>query len=364
MSHSLSDYFALEAGEYLDQLDALLAAGGTPDAERLFRLARGVRGSARVAQEAEIASVAEGLEAAARALHERALPWSEEVRSRAVRTVDDLKVLVRARGRWGSAEAARAREAVARWEGLQLDRGRGRPSEGPGDQLLAFLRREVMGVVSELEHVVEDLRRAPEERESLRALVRRMRPLRGMAGVDSLAPILEVLEGVEDAVGDVLTQSLSLVDAHLELFSAARGALLGALQAVERGGAVAGLPEVERFRELRDRVADAESGAGADADVLPVRALFYDDAGPHVVSSPLAPTALDAESGDEVERFLSLEATGFLDRAEALIADLPPGQERRFGRASGQLASLAESIGELSETYGVRDVARAAERAA
>ncbi|HEV2736783.1 MAG TPA: hypothetical protein VGV85_18225, partial [Longimicrobiaceae bacterium] len=81
MSQSLSDYFALEAGEFLDQLDALLAGGGAPDAERFFRLARGVRGSARMAQEAQIAGVAEALEGAARALQERSLPWSEETRA-------------------------------------------------------------------------------------------------------------------------------------------------------------------------------------------------------------------------------------------------------------------------------------------
>ncbi|HEU0079972.1 MAG TPA: Hpt domain-containing protein, partial [Longimicrobiaceae bacterium] len=67
MSQSLSDYFALEAGEFLDQLDALLAGGGTPDAERFFRLARGVRGSAQLAGAGPIAEVAERLEDGARA---------------------------------------------------------------------------------------------------------------------------------------------------------------------------------------------------------------------------------------------------------------------------------------------------------
>lgn len=365
MSHTLSDYFALEAGEYLEQLDGLLSEGGVPDGERFFRLARGVRGSARVAQEAEIARVAGALEAGARALHEGTLPWSEEIRARAIRTVDDLKVLVRARGHWSQADTERAREAESRWSGLPLDRepAAGRPTGTAGDQLVAFLRREAMGVVTELDHVVDDLRRGPGERESLRGLVRAMRPLRGMAGVDALAPTQEVLEGTEDAAGELLSQERPLTDAHLELLGAARAALLATLRAVEHGAAGEPLPELERFREARDRVADAAAGlAGEEEGVLPISALFHADAGPHVVSSPLAP--VPGEGGGaaaEVVRFLRLEATGFLDRAEALIAGISPRSEKRV---AGQLARLAESVRELSGTYGMTAVAAAAERAA
>ena len=366
MSQSLSDYFALEAGEFLDQLDALLAGGGTPDAERFFRLARGVRGSARMAQEAQVAAVAEALEGAARALLESSLPWSEETRALAVRTVDDLRVLVRARGRWTPAEDARAREAAARWTGMAAERGPARAADGAADQFLAFLRREVMGVVSELDHASESLRRAPEEREPLREVVRRMRPLRGMTGVDALAPVQEVLEGVEEAVGALVSRPGGLTDAHLELLGAARGALAAALAAVERGGDAPGLPELERFRDARDRVAEAASGAAAeDRDVLPVSALFFDDAGPHVVSSPLAPVPAAGEGvPGEVERFLRLEATGFLDRAEALLATVSGRRDRSFGGVAGQLAALAQSVCELAGTYGMAAVATTAAGAA
>lgn len=366
MSQSLSDYFALEAGEFLDQLDALLAGGGTPDAERFFRLARGVRGSARMAQETQIAGVAEALEGAARALQDRSLPWSEETRALAVRTVDDLRVLVRARGRWTPAEDARAREAAARWTGVSAERGPARAADGAGDQFLAFLRREVMGVVSELDHASESLRRAPEEREPLREVVRRMRSLRGMTGVDALAPVQEVLEGVEETAGALVSRPGGLTDAHLELLGAARGALAAALAAVERGGDAAELPELERFRDVRDRLAEAASGAAAgDRDVLPVSALFFDDAGPHVVSSPLAPVPAAGEGvPGEVERFLRLEATGFLDRAEALLASVSGRRDRSFGGVAGQLAALAQSVCELAGTYGMAAVATAAAGAA
>lgn len=365
MSQTLGDYFALEAGEFLEQLDALLAAGGEPDPDRFFRLARGVRGSARVAGETQTAAVAEALEGAARALQERSLAWSEEVRALSVRTVDDLKVLVRARGRWTPAEDARAREAAERWGGLAPERGRPRAAEGAEDQFLAFLRREAMGVVSELDHASESLRRTPDEREPLREVVRRMRPLRGMTGVDALAPVQEVLEGVEEAAGSLISQPGGLADAHLELLAAASAALAASLGALERGGDAAAIPELERFRDARDRVSAAASQrAGEDDGVLPVSALFYDDAGPHVVSSPLAPVPAEGESAaDEVARFLRLEATGFLDRAEALLSGASARRDRGFGGVAGQLAALAQSVGELSGTYGMSGVAAAAERA-
>ncbi len=354
-SHSLSDYFALEAGDFLEQLDVLLARDGAPDAERLFRLARGVRGSARVAQESRIAAVADALEGAARAVHERALPWSEEVRALALRTVDDLKVLIRARGSWGAAEDERAAAAVARWEGIASRRGSPRVGEAAGDQFLGFLRREVTEVVSELDHAADALRRAPGEREPLQAAVRRMRPLRGMTGVDVLASVQEVLQGVEEAAG------AGDADALLDLLTAARAALVAALGAAERGAWEDDLPELERFRDTRDRVPDADEEEGA----VPVSSLFYDDAGPHVLASPLAPVPeAGGSAAEEVERFLRLEATGFLDRAEALLADLPARREKRFGRVAEQLARLAQAVGELSGTYGVTTVADAANEVA
>lgn len=361
MSQSLSDYFALEAGEYLEQLDALLGGAGTPDFDRLFRLARGVRGSARMADEQAIAAVAERLEGAGRALYEGRVSWSEELRARAIRTVDDLKVLVRARGSWGAAEEARAREAAARWEGIGVERGgEAAPADG-AERLLPFLRREVMGVVSELDHAGETLRRDPEEREALRAVVLRMRPLRGVTGVAALAPVQEVLEGVEDAVQQLLNRSASVAEAHLRLLGEARAALQGALLALERGEAAGG-EALERFRDARERLAEGAEPAEEEG-VLPVAALFHDDAGPHVVSSPLAPAQGEEGSSAQVERFLRLEATGFLDRAEALIAGSPPGRERSFGRVAAQLSRLARAVEELAGTYGIAAVREAAERA-
>ena len=362
MAQPLSDYFALEAGEFLDGLDALLSrTSEAPDAQAFWRAARGVRGSAQIAGVTGIAMVAERLEEAARALKDGRLDWGEEVRQRAIRTVDDLRVLVRGAGRWGEAEEARSREAAARWgEG-------GRKAAGAlagGDQLFAFVRREITGVVAELDRVAGELAEAPAAREPLRAVLRRMRPVRGVAGMSSLAPVLEVLEGIEDEAQEMVSRALPADEAHLEVLRAAREALDAAGRSLERGEAPGETPELQRFRDARDRTG---GDPNPDAAVVPVTSLFFDaPAQPHLVSSTLAP--LPAPAGEavpeEVETFLRIEATGFLDRAEGLLAEAAAGPRARFGRAARQLSELASGVRDLALTYGMGEVAAAAEAAA
>jgi hypothetical protein len=291
------------------------------------------------------------------------LPWSDEVRGRARETVDDLRALVAAAPRWGAAEEARAGEAAARWEGAGV--GPRRSEAAPaGDQLFAFLRREITGVVAELDRVLSELARAPEAREPLRSVLRRMRPVRGVAGMNTLSPVLEVLEGIEDAAHDVLSRTGAVEGRQLETLRGGRDALAAAGNALESGAALETVPELERFRELRDR--DGGDGEGDDAGVVPISRLFYDDDGPRVVSSPLAPAAEAGQASTlsaDVEGFLRIEATGFLDRAEGLIAGLA-SRPQRFARAARQLSDLAASVSDLAVTYGLSALAGAAEQAA
>ncbi|HSU15242.1 Hpt domain-containing protein [Longimicrobium sp.] len=362
MSQPLSEYFAREAGEYLDRLDALLARDGAPDPVEFFRLARGVRGSAQIAGADAVARVAEGMEDAARALRDGALAWSFDVRRRVQDTASDLRALVSAYGNWGADEERRAGEAAARWEGSGT--GRRRADAGPRDQLHDFLRREIDGVVGELDRALAELQAQPAGREPLRAVLRRMRPVRGVAGMDTLSPVLELLEGVEDAAHEVLSRTTPIQSREVALLTAARDGLRAAGRALESGGDVGAMPELERFREARERLEG--SGDGGDAGVVPVASLFFDDAGPHVVSSPMAPAPGAEGAGtlaSDVEGFLRIEATGFLDRAEGLVASLNarPG---RFARIARDLADLARGVGELAVTYGMTAISAAADDAA
>jgi len=116
VSERLSDYLTRETTDYLEQLDRLLMAPGSPDPETLLRLARGVRGSAQMAGVETIAAVAERLEDAGRSVLSNTIIWTEETRQLAIHTVRDLKVLVRALNRWGPAEEERVRAAILRWD--------------------------------------------------------------------------------------------------------------------------------------------------------------------------------------------------------------------------------------------------------
>lgn len=369
MSQPLSEYFAQEAGEFLDRLDALLARPDAPDAVELFRLARGVRGSAQIAGAEGVASVAERLEDGARSYRDGLLPWSDALRERVRLTAADLRALVSVSGRWGPAEETRAREAAARWEGTAAGRRRGDAAPPAGDALLAFFRRELEGVVAEMDRALGELAAAPDAREPLRAVLRRMRPVRGVAGMESVAGVLELLEGIEDAAHDVLSRAAPVEARQLDLLRAGRDALDAARAALERGEGVGESPELERFRALRDGAEGEE--AAEEPGVVPVSTLFFDDAGPHVVSSPLAPTAAPEAGGEsaggalaEVESFLRIEATGFLDRAEGLISGLTTRPARRFGRLARDLSELAAGVRDLAVTYGMTAIAVAAEDAA
>jgi HPt (histidine-containing phosphotransfer) domain-containing protein len=359
MAQPLSDYFALEAGEYLDQLDALLTRSDSPDPERLFRAARGVRGSAQIAGVSPIALVAERLEEGARALRERQIEWSDEVRQRALRTVDDLRVLVRAHPRWGADEEERARAAVERWGGTVPEHRRDAAAHG-GEQIFSFVEREITQVVAEMDRVADELREAPAAREPLRTVLRRMRPVRGVAGMPALAPVLEVLEGIEDAVHEVMARSLTVEGYYLELLHSARDALAAAGGHLAAGEAPGDSPELDRFREIRDR-GDEQVG---EAGIVPLSALFA-PGGANILASPMAPVPSGGgEVPGDVESFLRIESTGFLDRAEALVAETEARPGARFSRVARQLADLAMNVRELAATYGLDAIASAASAAA
>src|SRR5207247_11187945 len=96
----MSDFFALEAGEYLERLDGLLAKSDHPNADELVRLARALRGSALMANQQAIARAAAGLESLARAVREGPRPGVAQTTQLGVGAVDDPKSVGRPAGGW------------------------------------------------------------------------------------------------------------------------------------------------------------------------------------------------------------------------------------------------------------------------
>src|SRR2546426_11749743 len=89
----MSDFFALEAGEYLERLDGLLAHSDSPSADELVRLARALRGSALMANHHAIARAAAGAGALARAGREGRPPLGRPPQQPALPAVDAPKGL-------------------------------------------------------------------------------------------------------------------------------------------------------------------------------------------------------------------------------------------------------------------------------
>src|SRR6185503_6315096 len=162
-SQGMAEFFAMEANEYLTRLDALVSAGGTPDATEFVRLARALRGSALMANQQRIAASAGGLEAFARALKDTRLMWDAANKQMGIRAVDDLKIFVRALPQWGPAEDAKALALAQELERLAGGgRTPGKPApRAPDAGTRALVAREGAALASELDRLSASLAQNP-----------------------------------------------------------------------------------------------------------------------------------------------------------------------------------------------------------
>jgi chemotaxis protein histidine kinase CheA len=128
------DFFALEAGECLERMDAWLAGaasaafGGPPDAEPFVRSARALRGAATMARQPDLASLAESLGRVAAAVQLGRLPWNASSAEALSAAVEAFRRLLRAARAWSANDAAEAHARAERLETL-LGAG-GQPAAG------------------------------------------------------------------------------------------------------------------------------------------------------------------------------------------------------------------------------------------
>jgi chemotaxis protein histidine kinase CheA len=109
-SASVVDFFALEASEYLERLDGLLAdAGGRrPDPEPFVRNARALRGAATMARHGALAELASALEAVSLGLRDGSLSWTATASDAVTAAVDGYRLLLRQVREWTDGHAATA----------------------------------------------------------------------------------------------------------------------------------------------------------------------------------------------------------------------------------------------------------------
>jgi hypothetical protein len=268
-----AEFFALEAGESLDRLESLVSRDAPPPADELLRTVRVLRGSALMAGQHQIARAAASLEAVARARRDGTQGWDAATRERLGQAIDDFRLLVRRVRSWDESDTARALRL-----GQDLDGLAGRPAvESPagGDReelntgVRAFVAREGALIASALDRAARALRVAPEDREPLYTVIRKMQSLRGLAELGELAPLPEILDGIELAVGD-LTRLFAPPPGVDEVMASAAHALTRISRDIaEHSRPDADAEEARRFTELLLRAFAVER------DVVPIESLFF-----------------------------------------------------------------------------------------
>src|SRR5438132_1281263 len=336
----MSDFFALEAGEYLERLDALLQQSEAPGADEFVRLARALRGSALMANQQAIAKAAAGVESLARALREGRRPWDVQTKQLAVRAIDDLKIFLRRAANWSEADSAKA-EAL----GAQLDQLSGRPSaQARAAEVLgldagarAFVAREGAAIASALDRAAQALRANPLAHDPLQHVLRALQGLRGLAALSDLPPLPDLLEGIERAIAELTRPGFAPPASVGDLFQGAASAIAkSAREVAERGRPDPEGPEFRSFAALLVQFLESEP------DVVPVTSLYYEDAGPHVVKQGV-PAARPATLGrlELVSHGEHLrQAADSLERAPS-----PTQRELRAHTLAGTFRALAQAGG-------------------
>lgn len=351
MGHSMGtlDFFLLEAGEYLERLDALVQAPAGPvgPGEDTLRIVRAFRGSAIMASQHGMARAAQGLESVARALREGRLTWTEAVRGEVIRAVDDCKVLMH-RLRGPAAGDTELAESI----GSRLDRLSGRASaelraaHGPGLDAgaRAFVGREAAAVASQLAEVARALRAEPGARAPLATIGPAMSALRGVAVLNDLPPLGDILAAVDGIVKEVAAARSAFPSEAPGAFDDAAQALArAAREVVGTGQPDEGSAEAQAFAARVLRLL-ADGGT-----VVPIESLYFDDGGPHVVTPGHAPAPQPLARVDMVSQGEYLMAAA----AELARADGPVQRDLRlFGIAANLRSLVAAGGAPLADAIG------------
>jgi len=373
--HRMTDFFALEAGEYLERLDGALAGGATtpPPVDEMLKLARALRGSALMANKALIARAAAGLEALVRAVRENRLTWDPQTQQVAVRAVDDLKILIRAVLTWTDADTVKA-EALSG----ELERLAGAPRMSGANPKIdvpsldagarAFVAREGAAIASALDRASQALRANPIAHDPLQQVTKALQPLRGLAALNDLPPLPDVLEGIERVIAE-LERSAGASAGVDELFQSAAGAIASAAREVAEQGRPD--PEGATFKAFAAKLVAFLGSKESEPGVVPIASLYFEDAGPHVVKKgtpaprPATLGRLELVSHGEHLR----QAADSLERAPSatqreLRAHTLAGTFRALMNAGG--GTLAAGVSEFAEAArdAVRDGAAVREAAA
>lgn len=268
MTGGLLDFFTLEASEYVEQLDALAsrATSAPPDAEAFARNLRGLRGAATMAKLAGIATLAASLERLAKSVKDGSLAWDAATRGVTISAIDDAKILIRGVRNWGPAEDARVAERVAEIDRIAPLREGASARRSPSE----FLAGATADAAAALLEYAEN----PGGSEHFARVMDKVRALRGVAALNDLPPLAEVVDAVDAAAKPIELGQDDATAERRRVFRTAARVLLEGGDAVRLGNRPpTDSPALQEFT----LAAAAIGGAGADGDdVVPIASLLMD----------------------------------------------------------------------------------------
>ena len=300
------EFFALEAGEYLERLTLLVSTGGAPDVESLVRYGRALRGAALMAGPPGYAIAATALESVAKALRDGAARWSPGLAEAFAVALETGKGMLRRVGAWDDSDIAsceRTAAALQEAAGISLRRsGAFEATSAPTQSaaVRAFIARETAALAATLDQAANAVAQGTPG--ALAAVGPRLQPLRGLGALPGLSPLPELLEALELALGqrDVL---VGWPPGAGHAFHTAAVAL----SHIARDIAELGLTRKDAPELLAAATALREAFA-SDADVVPIANLF-DARDPAPVLRRGSPPPAPEPPGDP-----ALELMGLADR--------------------------------------------------
>ncbi|HEU5219882.1 MAG TPA: hypothetical protein VFU23_14580 [Gemmatimonadales bacterium] len=342
------EFFALEAGEYLERLALLAIAPDRPDGEDLVRYARALRGAALMAGPAGYAVAAAAIESVAKAVREGATPWTPQLSEQLSHAVEECKALLRRLREWSDVDLQHCERVAERLEGLIGPAGRrpGVAGAGTGAGLSAGVRayvaREAAAVAATLEQVAEAVEQRPSS-DSADPLLHRLQPLRGLGALPGLSPLPELLEALDLTIAFACRGG-----AWPRSAGKAFRATASALARMARDIAELGIPQHDSHELVQAAELLREAFAHED-DVVDIAALFFDGDPVGVERTGLPPRVTQTSSG------VAMELAGLADRFRHAVAQLGEGRSRTARSLS--LNALGLSVRGLALS---REVAAAA----
>jgi chemotaxis protein histidine kinase CheA len=352
------EFFILEASDYVEQLDRLLLDGGAsgPDAGALQRVSRALRGTATMAKLPAFAEVAGALERVGRAMQDGAIRWDPALGGALVAAIDDLRILLRGARTWSSDEEQRARSRAAELSRYAPASGGSSTSGrdvGPA-ATSAFLSTEAANIAAGLELLTAH----GGEATTAANVLRRVRALRGVAGVSEIGPLADVLEATEDAGRGL--ESGGSMSAEIRAVLDAAAAHLRTLSAELRTGGDVNAPS--STRDLFEAARDLWNARASERErVVPIEELFYAEGGGVVEAAASPPTSAS-------ERF-RLELVSLGEHLRQVVASARRATEpasvarsrREITRAMRALEAAAASFGQREIADAIADRARETE---